>query len=73
MDKFEERLVRSEMRLDQHEKQLNTLHQDFKTMNSTLNNILRSINQLKFLGIGAIGVLVIQQIGIFEILKKMIF
>lgn len=73
MDKIEERLLKSEIRLDQHEKQLNMLHQDFNIMNSTLSNILRSINQLKFLGIGALGVLVIQQIGIFEALKKIVF
>jgi hypothetical protein len=73
MSEFDERLLVVEMQSKQNQKELEklkhlhySLHNDFKALASTLTTIKNWL-------IGAVAFAIVQQIGVIEFMKKVIF
>lgn len=69
---LEKAQIRTETTMEQQIKRLDKLDKDFVDMNKTLQGILHSINQVKWVATGALFVMFAQQMGLLELLKKVI-
>lgn len=69
---LEKAQIRTETTMEQQTKRLDKLDKDFVDMNKTLQGILHSINQVKWVATGALLVVVAQQVGLLELLKKVV-
>ncbi len=79
MDEFAEHVVqtrenftRIQLRLDQHDRQLDVHHQDMKKMNQNLLEVVKKLDRVAWSIGAATAVLVIEQIGFIEFAKRFI-
>ncbi len=72
VNELEKSQVRTETTMEQQTKRLDKLDKDFTDMNKTLQGILHSINQVKWVATGALLMVFAQQMGLLELLKKAI-
>lgn len=69
---IEHRVTRLEFRVDAHDKDLTAIKEDNETMSDTLKGIKDSLNQIKWIAVGAAGAFVVSQIGLVEAVRKLI-
>lgn len=72
VNNLEKEQIRTEETLRQYGKRLDTLHTDYLRMNETLQGILATLNQIKWVGTGVLVTVIANQVGLLEILKQMI-
>lgn len=72
VNELEKAQIRTETTMEQQTKRLDKLDKDFVDMNTTLQGILHSINQVKWVASGALLTVIAQQMGIIEVLKKFV-
>lgn len=71
-DPIDHRVSRLEFRVDGHDKDLTTIKEDNNTMSETLKGIKDNLNQIKWIAMGAGGAFVIAQVGLLEVLRKLL-
>lgn len=69
---IEHRVTRLEFRVDAHDKDLTAIREDNETMSETLKGIKDSLNQIKWIAMGAAGAFVVAQVGLLEVIRKLI-
>jgi uncharacterized coiled-coil protein SlyX len=66
---LESRVVRLEVKTDNHEEDIRELRETSADLKLTLHAIEKSLNQIKYLAIGALFVVLAQTIGLDKALK----
>ena len=69
MDQIEERILKLEYRMDDHQEELKSLRDISETLKKSLAGIEKTLSQIKWLAIGACAVVLAQQMGLKEALK----
>jgi hypothetical protein len=69
MDPSKEALTKLEWRVDSHETDINMLKQTSVELKTTLDSIIELLRQIKWIAVGAGGVVFADQIGLMGILK----
>jgi len=69
MDPSKEAFTKLEWRVDSHETDINMLKQTSVELKTTLDSIIELLRQIKWIAIGAGGVVFADQIGLMGILK----
>lgn len=69
---IETTLHEHEWRLNGHDRSLEALEQDHKSMRITLDGINRNLSQIKWLGTGALGWYLVDKAGILGALKVLL-
>jgi len=70
---FYERMIKLEWELSNHTQDINELHKISRDLNNNIGTIKTSLNQIKWFILGAGSFMVLQEIGLIEFLKKVIF
>lgn len=65
----QQKIHEHEWRLNGHDKAIKDLNENHRTMSETLDGINRNLAQIKWMGLGAIGMYVVSKLGLFESLK----
>jgi uncharacterized coiled-coil protein SlyX len=68
-DLLENRVVRLEVRSDNHEEDIKELRESTLDLTSTMHSIEKNLAQIKYLAIGALAVVVAQTVGLDKALK----
>ena len=68
---LENRVVRLEVKTDNHEEDIRELRETSIDLKSTMHSIEKSLNQIKYLAIGALAVVIAQTIGLDKAIKIM--
>lgn len=68
---LENRVVRLEVKTDNHEDDIRELRETSIDLKTTMHSIEKSLNQIKYLAIGALAVVIAQTIGLDKALKLM--
>jgi hypothetical protein len=71
-DLLENRVVRLEVRTDNHEEDIKELRDTTLDLKSTMHSIEKNLAQIKYLAIGALAVVIAQTIGLDKAIR-MIF
>lgn len=71
-DPIEHRVTRLEFRVDGHDKDITEVKDDTNAMSKTLKAIEGNLNQIKWIAVGAGGAWTVSQVGIVEVIKKLI-
>jgi hypothetical protein len=71
-DPLDHRVTRLEFRVDGHDKDLSSIKEDTNLMSKTLKAIEGNLNQIKWIAVGAGGAWTVAQVGVLEIIKKLI-
>ena len=69
MDPTKEAFTKLEWRVDSHETDINMLKQTSVELKTTLDSIIELLRQIKWIAVGAGGVVFADQIGLMGILK----
>jgi len=69
MDPSKEAFTKLEWRVDSHETDINMLKQTSVELKTTLDSIIELLRQIKWIAVGAGGVVFADQIGLMGILK----
>ena len=69
MDPSKEALTKLEWRVDVHESDINLLKQTSVELKTTLDSIIELLRQIKWIAVGAGGVVFADQIGLMGMLK----
>ena len=69
MDQHNERVTKLEWRADGHDTEINILKQTSGELKITLDSIIELLRQIKWIAVGAGGVVFADQIGLMGILK----
>jgi hypothetical protein len=69
---IEHRVTRLEFRVDAHDADLTTIKEDSKTMSESLKAIKDNLNQIKWIAVGGAGAFVVSQVGLVEVLRKLL-
>lgn len=72
MENIEHRVIKLELRVDDHQEELKKLQDISSDLRSSLNSIEKTLAQIKWLATGAVMVVLAQSLGIKEILKFLI-
>ena len=68
---LENRVVRLEVKTDNHEDDIRELRETSIDLKTTMHSIEKSLNQIKYLAIGALAVAIAQTIGLDKAIKLM--
>ena len=68
---LENRVVRLEVKTDNHEDDIRELSETSIDLKTTMHSIEKSLNQIKYLAIGALAVVIAQTIGLDKAIKLM--
>jgi len=68
-DQLETRVVRLEVRSDNHEEDIKELRETTIDLKSTMHSIEKNLAQIKYIAIGALAVVVAQSIGLDKAIK----
>jgi uncharacterized coiled-coil protein SlyX len=68
-DLLENRVVRLEVRTDNHEEDIKELRDTTLDLKSTMHSIEKNLAQIKYLAIGALAVVVAQTIGLDKAIR----
>ena len=68
---LENRVVRLEVKTDNHEDDIRELRETSIDLKTTMHSIEKSLNQIKYLAIGALAVVIAQTIGLDKAIKLM--
>ena len=68
---LENRVVRLEVKTDNHEDDIRELRETSIDLKTTMHSIEKSLNQIKYIAIGALAVVIAQTIGLDKALKLM--
>ena len=68
---LENRVVRLEVKTDKHEDDIRELRETSIDLKTTMHSIEKSLNQIKYLAIGALAVVIAQTIGLDKAIKIM--
>jgi len=71
-DPIEHRVTKLEFRVDAHDSDLTTIKEDSKTMSETLKSMKDNLLQIKWIAVGAAGAFVVSQIGLLEVVRKLL-
>jgi len=63
-DLLENRVVRLEVRTDNHEEDIKELRESTLDLTSTMHSIEKNLSQIKYLAIGALAVVLAQTVGL---------
>jgi uncharacterized coiled-coil protein SlyX len=66
---LENRVVRLEVKTDNHEEDIRELRETSIDLKTTMHSIEKSLNQIKYLAIGALAVVIAQTIGLDKAIK----
>lgn len=69
MNQLEERILKLEYRMDDHQEELKNLKEISETLKKSLVGIERTLSQIKYLAMGACAVVVAQSIGLDKAIK----
>lgn len=72
MEHLEHRVIKLELRVDNHEEELKKLSDISDSLQKSLVGIEKTLAQIKWIAIGAVLTLVANEIGIIKILKTML-
>ena len=72
MSDLDRRVTHLEFRVDNHDKDLTKIHEDTSLMSKTLKAIEGNLNQIKWIAVGAGGAWTVAQVGVLEVIKKLI-
>lgn len=68
-DLLENRVVRLEVRTDNHEEDIKELRESTLDLTSTMHSIEKNLSQIKYIAIGALAVVVAQSIGLDKAIR----
>tara|TARA_R110000796_G_scaffold45419_7_gene109893 strand:- start:434 stop:658 length:225 start_codon:yes stop_codon:yes gene_type:complete len=71
-DSIEHRLIKLELRVQDHAEELKKLQDISTDLRKSLTGIEKSLNQIKYLAMGAVLVVLSQSIGITNVLKAIV-
>jgi uncharacterized coiled-coil protein SlyX len=71
-DSIEHRLIKLELRVQDHAEELKKLQDISTDLRKSLTGIEKSLNQIKYISMGAVLVVLSQSIGITNILKAIV-
>ena len=71
MDVVEEKLLTLEKRSDLHESRISHLESNFDKFQEILAGIQKTLQQIKWVAMGAVGMFILQEMGIITLLKTM--
>ena len=69
---LETRVVKLEVRSENHDEDIKELRESHLDMKTTMHSIEKSLNQIKYLAIGALAVVVAQSMGLDQAVKLLI-
>lgn len=72
MEHLEHRVIKLELRVDNHEEELKKLSDISDSLQKSLVGIEKTLAQIKWIAIGAVLTLVANEVGIIKILKTML-
>lgn len=72
MEQLEHRVIKLELRVDNHEVDLQKLSDISDSLKKSLVSIEKTLAQIKWLALGVVFTLVANEVGIISILKKLI-
>lgn len=72
METVDQRLLKLEIIVEGHAEDLRELSNTSKMLKSSLDAIEKTLQQIKYLAIGAAGVLVANEVGITQAIKKIL-
>lgn len=70
MEHLEHRVIKLELRVDNHEEDLKKLQDISDSLKKSLTSIEKSLAQIKWLAIGVALTLVANEVGIIKVLKQ---
>lgn len=68
-EQIEHRIIKLELKVEDHAEELKNLQDISTDLRNSLSGIEKTLNQIKYLAIGAVLVIVSQSIGITNVLK----
>lgn len=66
---LEHRVIKLELRVDDHAEELKNLQDISKDLRSSLSGIEKTLSQIRYLAMGAVGAVIAQSFGIKDALK----
>jgi len=72
MSELETRIVKLELISDNHEQDIKELKETSSTLKSMLHSIEKNLNQIKYIAVGALSMVIAQSMGIDKALKLII-
>lgn len=69
IEPIEHRIIRLELKVDDHDEELKELRSTSKALSLALNGIEKTLQQIKWLAVGAALVLLGKELGIEKVLK----
>lgn len=71
-EQIEHRVIKLELKVEDHATELKKLQDISVDLRSSLSGIEKTLNQIKYLAMGAVFVILSQSVGITNVLKMMI-
>ena len=71
-DQIEHRVIKLELRVEDHAEELKKLQDISADLRNSLSGIEKTLNQIKYLAIGAVLVVLTQSMGITNVLKMIV-
>ena len=71
-EQLEHRVIKLELKVEDHAAELKKLQDISVDLRSSLSGIEKTLNQIKYLAIGAVLVIISQSIGVSNVLKLLI-
>lgn len=71
-DQIEHRVIKLELRVEDHAEELKKLQDISTDLRNSLSGIEKTLNQIKYLAIGAVLVVLTQSMGITNVLKMIV-
>ena len=68
---LETRVVKLEVRSENHDEDIKELRESHLDMKTTMHSIEKSLNQIKYLAIGALAVVVAQSMGLDQAVRML--
>lgn len=72
MEQLEHRVIKLELRVDNHEADLQKLSDISDSLKRSLVSIEKTLAQIKWLALGAVFTLVANEVGVIKILKQLL-
>ena len=69
MSDLETRIVKLELISENHEQDIKELRENSITMNETLHSIEKNLNQIKYIAVGALSMIIAQSMGFDKAFK----
>lgn len=71
-DQIEHRVIKLELRVEDHAEELKKLQDISTDLRNSLSGIEKTLNQIKYLAIGAVLVVLTQSMGVTNVLKMIV-